>query len=221
MALPVSSQPRAPLSTKERILRESLELFNREGYGQVSIQTIAQQCGMSNGNLNYHFPTKKSLTVALWHWMSASFEAQIYQHWEKDLALRHWHSESNDENREWLHQQFLKPIETAMKLMWQFRCFFRDQEQFIAVAPELKQVKRQKMVTLLNRLIRRTIVTMSRQGYLQTTGEQRSALIINGFLILRYWISYLEETKNVQNLDDHHFKEGLKQWNALLEPYRP
>lgn len=217
MALPSSAQSHS-ISTKDRILQESLELFNHYGYGQVTIQTIAQQCDMSNGNLNYHFPTKKSLTIALWHWMSNRFEEEIYQHWEKNLALKHWHFEQ--QGRELLHQQFREPIETAMKLMWQFRCFFRDQEQFVAVAPELKQVKRQKMVTLLNRLIRRTIVAMSRLGYLQTTGEQRSALIINGFLILRYWISYLAETKNVQELDDHHFREGLKQWDALIEPYR-
>lgn len=52
-------------STKERIISEAVALFNKEGYANVSLQDIANEMGMSRGNLAYHFGDKDLLLQSI------------------------------------------------------------------------------------------------------------------------------------------------------------
>lgn len=63
--------------TRERILDAALELFNREGLDVVSTRQIAQQLGISQGNLCYHFPHKDQLVLALYQRLAADFDAMF------------------------------------------------------------------------------------------------------------------------------------------------
>jgi AcrR family transcriptional regulator len=44
------------MTTKQRILNTSLQLFNQQGIDMVTVRHIAKELGMSHGNLCYHFP---------------------------------------------------------------------------------------------------------------------------------------------------------------------
>jgi AcrR family transcriptional regulator len=46
---------------KEMILEEAEKLFTEHGYQSVSIRTIADQCGVTNAALYYHFDDKAAL----------------------------------------------------------------------------------------------------------------------------------------------------------------
>lgn len=61
------------MKTRERILAEARTLFNARGYGNVSTALLAEHLGMSEGNLWYHFKSKRSLLEAL----SAEFAGEI------------------------------------------------------------------------------------------------------------------------------------------------
>lgn len=52
-------------NTKEKIISKSVELFNKEGFGAVSLQEIANQLDMTRGNLTYHFKDKELLLQAI------------------------------------------------------------------------------------------------------------------------------------------------------------
>ena len=52
-------------STQERILEVSRELFNRGGYANTTIAHIASEVGIAEGNLWYHFRTKRELASKL------------------------------------------------------------------------------------------------------------------------------------------------------------
>lgn len=52
-------------STKERILISSRRLFNEKGYNSVSMQQIADDVGISKGNLTYHFKKKENIMETL------------------------------------------------------------------------------------------------------------------------------------------------------------
>jgi len=47
--------------TQYKIIETAILLFNQQGYGAVSLNELAQQLGISRGNLTYHFPTKEAL----------------------------------------------------------------------------------------------------------------------------------------------------------------
>ena len=51
--------------TRDRILAQSLALFNDRGLGRVTTAEIAAACGIREGNLQYHFPRKSGLVEAL------------------------------------------------------------------------------------------------------------------------------------------------------------
>ncbi len=53
------------MRTKDLILETALKLFNKNGYNNVSTYNIAEETDISQGNLTYHFPTKKDLANAL------------------------------------------------------------------------------------------------------------------------------------------------------------
>lgn len=50
-----------PKQTKEDILIRARELFNKHGYNRVSMRNIADDLGISVGNLTYHFKKKEEL----------------------------------------------------------------------------------------------------------------------------------------------------------------
>ena len=54
------------MTTKEKIAESALFLFNRFGFVSVRLQHIADEAGMSVGNLAYHFRTKDELLEYLY-----------------------------------------------------------------------------------------------------------------------------------------------------------
>ena len=49
--------------TKIKIAQESERLFNTYGYNSVTMRQIADACGISVGNLTYHYPKKEDLLM--------------------------------------------------------------------------------------------------------------------------------------------------------------
>lgn len=49
--------------TKNKIAQESERLFNTYGYHNVTMRSIADACGISVGNLTYHYPKKEDLLM--------------------------------------------------------------------------------------------------------------------------------------------------------------
>ncbi|PLK44106.1 TetR/AcrR family transcriptional regulator [Emticicia sp. TH156] len=54
------------MTTKERILHTSLQLFNEQGIDAVTVRHIAKELGMSHGNLCYHFPNTDAIAEKLY-----------------------------------------------------------------------------------------------------------------------------------------------------------
>lgn len=52
--------------TKQKILLTSLKLFNTHGVSNVSLRAIADEVGISVGNLQYHFKKREAIIEALY-----------------------------------------------------------------------------------------------------------------------------------------------------------
>ncbi|SOD93080.1 TetR/AcrR family transcriptional regulator [Spirosoma fluviale] len=66
------------LSTKERILNASVRLFNEYGVDAVRLQQIAEEIGISVGNLAYHFKTKDAIIESVYEQVLDEF-AHIFR----------------------------------------------------------------------------------------------------------------------------------------------
>ncbi|MDO4493663.1 MAG: helix-turn-helix domain-containing protein [Clostridia bacterium] len=64
------------MQTKEKILTVSRGLFNRYGYRNVTMRRIAEEAGISPGNLTYYFPHKTDIVTAL---MDRSFGETYFE----------------------------------------------------------------------------------------------------------------------------------------------
>ena len=54
-----------PAGLRQRILDAGFELFQARGYNATSVHEIAASAGVTGGALHHHFPTKKSLGLAV------------------------------------------------------------------------------------------------------------------------------------------------------------
>lgn len=52
------------LPLKQYIIQQSEQLFRKNGYDKTGMRQIADACGISVGNLCYHFPKKEDLVMA-------------------------------------------------------------------------------------------------------------------------------------------------------------
>jgi AcrR family transcriptional regulator len=62
------------VKTRDRISRAALALFNERGEAHVSLAQIAGRLGISEGNLWYHFRTKRDLVAELFAELEARFD---------------------------------------------------------------------------------------------------------------------------------------------------
>ena len=53
------------MTTKEKIIRISIKIFNERGFGAVNLKELAKEIGISRGNLTYHFKNKEALLAAI------------------------------------------------------------------------------------------------------------------------------------------------------------
>ena len=87
--------------TRQRILEAAYELFYREGFARVGVDTIATQAGVTKRALYYHYPSKDDLLAAVldfqhgfalrhitdWAENASSDPEQIVEHLFEGLAL--------------------------------------------------------------------------------------------------------------------------------------
>ncbi len=85
------------MATKERILEAALQQFNELGTDAVTVRSIAQEVGISHGNLCYHFPNTDAIIYQLYLNTVEEMDAQVEEllQAESGLELMFRQGESN------------------------------------------------------------------------------------------------------------------------------
>ena len=65
------------MKTRDRIIEQARLLFNEQGYGNVTTAGLAQHLSMAEGNLWYHFKTKRALIEAIAERFETTIEARL------------------------------------------------------------------------------------------------------------------------------------------------
>lgn len=117
------------LSTKEKIIAQSLLMFNQKGVENITTRHIAKELGISQGNLHYHYPNKNEILELLFSNMIEAFK-----------------------NAESLKSRALSPenifysMRSNFKIMHDYRVFFQQNTVIWRRLPALKT----KLQALLN-----------------------------------------------------------------------
>jgi AcrR family transcriptional regulator len=85
------------LTTKQKIIESAIRLFNLHGLANVRLQQIADETGISVGNLAYHFKNKEAIVSAVYETLFDEF-AKILSEFlsspklsDFNLQLEHYH----------------------------------------------------------------------------------------------------------------------------------
>src|SRR5688572_6933356 len=99
--------------TRERIVETSLALFNQFGAPNVTTTVIADELGISPGNLYYHFGNKDEIVNTI----LAAFEREI----SETLA-----APTSDDSRVLNVEDIWLFLHLLFEIIWKYRFFYRD-----------------------------------------------------------------------------------------------
>jgi len=110
------------MSTKEKILKSALKQFNEMGTDQATVRSIAEDIGISHGNLCYHYKNTDALIEAL-------YDQLVDELNEQALSMQ---LSNND-----LHSLFVQ-AKTSFGLLYKYRFLLLD---FVRIIRRIKSIR--------------------------------------------------------------------------------
>lgn len=161
------------MKTRDRILECALQLFNRQGEPNVSTLEIANEMGISPGNLYYHFHGKEPLVLGLFE----RFEEELTPLLDPPLEVR------LDAEDYWL---FLHLI---VERMAQYRFLFQDLSNLTGRLPKLARGMR-NLLNALKRTLAALLASLKAQGQVLSDTRALGQLVEQITLTLLFSLDY-------------------------------
>ena len=161
------------MKTRDRILAESLTLFNAQGERAVSTNHIAAHLGISPGNLYYHFKGKDPIIHTLFVDFERSFKTVLQAAIEAPLELAD----------NWVYFYVL------FEEVADFRFFYRNQQSLIERYMDLEP-RFKALVSLKVRSMAAIISGLEKQGFLSINVIEAEEMARRFAQQLTYWPIY-------------------------------
>ncbi|WP_397450474.1 TetR/AcrR family transcriptional regulator [Pseudomonas sp. NA-150] len=183
------------IKTRERIVQNSLELFNQQGERSVSTNHIAAHMEISPGNLYYHFPNKQAIIAELF----TEYETLV----DSFLRPPKGRLPTVEDKRFYLLE--------LLDGMWRYRFLHRDLEHLLDADPELAaRYRRFSQHCLIQGMA--IYSRFVEAGILQMDKVQIESLTLNAWIILTSWVRFLCTTReNSARLSEDAIRRGVYQ----------
>ena len=186
-------------ATASRILDAGREMFNHKGYAATSVTEIAASLGMSQGNLTYHFPTKRDLAMAI----------------ENDL-LQLMKARRIDLKPGPLVEDYIEHLVFGMQVIWRYRFVMRDRMHY-ADKP-IGQRSDSELTADYNEL-RSLLERMWDEGlFISDDRDTLETLSRSLWIVSRYWIDCLRELEGKLEVSWSEQERGIQHHLAVLLP---
>lgn len=179
--------------TKVIILETALKLFNEEGLPKVTLRTIANTMGISQGNLNYHFKKRDEIIEDLYFKLVAKIDKTINNSTTARNSL----------------EGFLNISKSMLFCFYEYRFFLLDFVQIMRENSKIKahyamllKLREQQFLELLEQLKAEEIIREE-----QLPNEYRN-LYKRGHILSDFWIAAAQTQGNEITLEsiDSHFQ---------------
>ncbi|OCR25814.1 TetR family transcriptional regulator [Pseudomonas syringae] len=183
------------IKTRERIVQNSLELFNLQGERSVSTNHIAAHMEISPGNLYYHFPNKQAIIAELF----SEYETLV----NTFLRPPRGRLPTVEDKRYYLLE--------ILDGMWRYRFLHRDLEHLLDTDPELAdRYRRFSQHCLIQAMA--IYGGFVEAGILDMDEVQIESLTLNTWIILTSWVRFLCTTReNSSHLNENAMRRGVYQ----------
>lgn len=190
---------KARSTTVVRILNAARELFNAKGYAATSSSEIAASLGISQGNLTYHFPTKRHLAMQI--------KADV-------LHLMKVRRQNLIPGR--LADDYVEHLLFGMELTWSNYFLMRDRtqytEEFDGQAPESELTADfDELTGLLKRIQQEGL-------FVENAAKNIDVLARSLWIVSRYWMDYLRELEGLKEISWADQERGIRHHFAVLLP---
>ena len=186
--------------TQLRILQAALELFNAEGTAAVSASRIAERCGISKGNLQYHFPNKRDIIFAVFQLAIAEMNAG-------------WYRDHLDPTLEHMAAMFVRQLQLIVK----YRFFYRELADLLRQDPLLRRrysENRERRFTVIEKFMD----ALADRGLMRLPQDARRlrSIVEVTWILSENWVNYTE-------YQDREMSAAtiLEGYRAILEVLRP
>jgi AcrR family transcriptional regulator len=188
--------------TRERILDASLAMFNAQGEPNVTTNHIADELGISPGNLYYHFRNKDDIVEQLF----SRYEARI------DEALLVPADRLPDLEDIWLQ------LHLVFECMWAYRFLYRDLVDILARNRKLK-LRFARIMTRASASAADLMRGLVRAGIMRAGAAEIRALAENVLLVATFWQSFSAVRSGKVEAEQTNLGRGIHQVMMLVAPF--
>lgn len=185
--------------TKIYILGRSLKLFNNNGFVNVRLQHIADDCSISVGHLAYHFRHKDAIVEALYDQLKEQQEVLLY-----DFRTAH------------LFEDINRQLSNIFQLQKQYIFFYFDTLEVLRAYPSIKEKHQQHIswqIEQIEWMLEFNIFRDSLQKPLQDGQYKKFARLF--WTIMDNWM-YARKISGGDHLNEEDFLQDL--WSLII-PY--
>ncbi|MBO9663962.1 TetR/AcrR family transcriptional regulator [Dokdonella sp.] len=188
--------------TRERILDTSLAMFNAQGEPNVSTNHIADELGISPGNLYYHFRNKDDIVEHLF----ARYEVRL------DEALLLPEGRAPDLEDIWLQ------LHLVFESLRQYRFVYRDLVDILARNRKLK-LRFARIMARAEASTATLLRGLVDAGAMSASGAEIQALAENVLLVATFWMSFAAVRGGKTEAGEADLNRGIYQVMMLLAPF--
>jgi AcrR family transcriptional regulator len=185
------------MSTKQKIFEASIKSFNDYGVANVRLQQIADECGISVGNLAYHFKNKEAIVNFVYD--------QLFQEFSYILS-------------EYLIEESFIGINNNLSKFYpffmQYKFFFTDIFEIERNYPTIIKNWHQFSNKLLSQLKSRIDYDIMRGSLVAQSDEMNELLASNIWMSIVFWMP--QRILRGQPIELKLFKEAV--WSQII-PY--
>lgn len=163
------------MKTRDRIIATAQRLFNEVGYGAVTTALLAERLGIAEGNLWYHFKTKRALLDAIGERFAERIEARLTLVPAGDPA-----------------GDYARLLRAMMAEFRDFRFLYRDQSAYGDHA-EAIGARAGEWIERTYAQIEAHLAALVGAGLLGWPRERLRDLAINATILLRYGLEHERE----------------------------
>ena len=191
----------ATRATQFRILQAALELFNEHGSAAVSSNRIAERCGISKGNLQYHFRNKQEIIYAV-------FQQAIN---EMDTG---WYRDHLAPTLEHMATMFVRQLQLILK----YRFFYREMGDLLRQDPLLRKRYADNRERRM-RDLERFMLTLQAAGLMRLPPDPKRlrSIIDVTWIVNENWLNYMDYHDREVTVEA--ILEGYAETLEVLRPY--
>jgi AcrR family transcriptional regulator len=162
--------------TQERIVDAAVQLFNEYGTGPVSTNRIADHCGVSRGNLHYHFRTKHEIIQCVFRRIVDEMNGE-------------WYSDPQHPTLQRMAEMFARHA----VLIYDYRFFYREMPDLLRGDPLLMQRYRENWARRVP-VLEQFFLALSDAGKMNLRGNRSliSSLVQSTWIIADNWLNSIE-----------------------------